>query len=173
VFWKKDPSTEISRGLKELYPRLWRYAFILSGSHDKAGDITQATSVRALEKSHQYSPGTDLNRWLLRIAKNIWLNELRSESVRDMGGMASIDEIDIPDAKLSPELGIINQEILLSVMSLPEAQRMVIGLVYIEGYSYEEAANILDIPVGTIMSRLSTARLKLSKKLKQYQSATV
>lgn len=173
MLWKKDPAKEISQGLKEFYPRLWRYAFIISGSHDRASDITQTTSVRALEKSHQYKLGSDLDRWLFRIAKNIWLNELRSESVRDMGGMGSIEEIDIPDNTSSPESSIINEEILLAVMSLPEAQRIVVGLVYIEGYSYEEAANILEIPAGTIMSRLSTARLKLSKKLKQYQSVTV
>ncbi len=173
MFWKNSAIKEIQKGIKELFPRLWRYCFILSGNAERANDLAQSTCLRALEKSHQYTVGTELDRWLFRIAKNIWLNELRSDAVRDVGGMPPVEEIDLPDHSPGPESNLINKEVLLSVMSLPEAQRIVVGLVYIEGYSYGEAAKILDIPVGTIMSRLSTARLKLAKKLKPHQSGAI
>lgn len=173
MFWKNNTTKEIEKGLKTLFPRLWRYCFILSGNSEKADDIAQASCLRALEKAHQYRPNTELDRWLFRIAKNIWLNELRSEAVRDLGGMASIDEIDIPDYAPGPQSSLLNKELLMGVMELPEAQRMVVALVYIEGYSYAEAAENLDIPVGTVMSRLSAARLKLAKKFKHYQRNVV
>ena len=173
MFWKADSKKEIEKGLKTFFPRLWRYCFLLSSNADRANDLAQSTSLRALEKSHQYTAGTDLDKWLFQIAKTIWLNELRSEAVRNRGGLATIDEVDIPDNRPGPESSYINKDIILGVMSLPEAQRMVVGLVYIEGYSYSEAAKILDIPVGTIMSRLSAARLKLSKKFKHYQGNVI
>jgi len=162
--------TEVRQGLKPLFPRLWRYCFVLAGNADRAGDLAQAACLRALEKSHQFTAGTHLDRWIFRIAQRIWLNELRSDAVRRGGGIVAIEEIDLPDKLPDPEANLLTREVLLEVLALPEAQRTVVTLVYVEGFSYKEAAGILDIPIGTVMSRLSAARGKLVKKLKHDES---
>ncbi len=137
----------------------------MTGNRDWADDLAQAVCLKALEKADQYKPGTKLDRWLFTIAHNSWINELRKNAVRNSGGLANIDEIEIPDTKPDPESNILASEVLKEVMALPEAQRVAVILVYIEGYSYQEAADTLDIPIGTVMSRLSAARTKLANKL--------
>lgn len=159
---KKSSLEEIRAGLPTVYPRLRRYALVLSGKPDVADDLTQATCIRAMEKHTSYTPGTKLDRWLFRITHRIWLNELRSAAVRRAGGLVPLDSIDvaanIPDA----ETNIFAAEVFKEVMQLPEAMRVTVVLVYVEGYSYREAADLLDVPIGTIMSRLAAARKKLS-----------
>ncbi len=162
---------EVQEGITPLFPRLWRYCLVLTSNHDRANDLAQASCLRAIEKAHQFERGTNLDRWLFRIAQRLWFNELRSEAVRRGGGLATLDEIEIPDPKSDTESNLYAREVLLSVMGLPEAQRITMLLVYLEGYSYREAASELDIPIGTVMSRLSAARTKLTgdasfKKLK-------
>jgi len=161
----------VRAGITPIFPRLWRYCLVLTSNHDRANDLAQAACLRAIEKAHQFVDGTTLDRWIFRIAQRLWFNELRSDAVRRGGGLATIDEIDIPDPKSDPETNLYAREVLLSVMGLPEAQRATVLLVYLEGYSYKEAAETLEIPIGTVMSRLSAARAKLAddgnvKKLK-------
>jgi len=165
------PQNEVQAGLPPLFPRLWRYCLVLTSNHDRANDLAQAACLRAIEKAHQFAVGTTLDRWVFRIAQRLWFNELRSEAVRRGGGLSTIDEIDLPDPSADTETNIYARQVLLSVMNLPEAQRATVLLVYLEGYSYREAAETLDIPIGTVMSRLSAARAKLAdadagKKLK-------
>ena len=93
--------------------------------------------------------------------------------MREGGGLPAVEEWDCSDLRFSPESSMVSKDVISSVLSLPEAQRSVVGLVYIEGYSYREAASILDIPVGTVMSRLSVARRKLAKQLTPYQRHVV
>lgn len=162
---------EVQEGITPLFPRLWRYCLVLTSNHDRANDLAQAACLRAIEKAHQFEKDTNLDRWLFRIAQRLWFNELRAAAVRRGGGLATLDEIEIPDPRPNSETELYAREVLLSVMRLPEAQRMTVLLVYLEGYSYREAAAELDIPVGTVMSRLSAARAKLKsetslKKLK-------
>ncbi len=174
IFWRKQQHNEVEKGLKELFPRLWRYCLVLTASSDRADDLSQSVCLRALQKSKQYQSGTDLDRWVFRIAKTMWFNELRADAVRQGGGLQVFEELDLPDTvNINPEMGMINKDILVGVLALPEAQRIVVGLVYIEGYSYKEAAELLNIPIGTIMSRLSAARASLSKRFKHYQSDVV
>ena len=172
MIWKKKPRDDVKNGLQQLYPRLWRYALVLTANRDLADELAQATCLRAIEKSNQFAAGSQLDRWVLRIAQRLWLNELRARSVRQGGGMASIDEIDLPDNRPGPESNILTREVLLEVMALPEAQRVTVALVYAEGYSYQEAAKILDIPIGTVMSRLAAARAKLAGRFDTNKSST-
>jgi RNA polymerase sigma-70 factor (ECF subfamily) len=139
---------------------------VVTGNPERAGDTAQAACVRALERADQFAPGTDLDRWVFRIAQRLWLNELRSEAVRRGGGMAPVEELDLPDPGPDAETTIYGQQVLMRVMHLPEAQRVTVLLVYVEGYSYREAADILDIPIGTVMSRLAAARSTLSARLR-------
>ena len=144
MFWHHRKGCEVENGIPAVFPRLWRYCLMLSASPDRADDLAQSVCLRALQKAQQYQPGTDLDRWLFRIAKNMWFNELRSDAIRQGGGLHSIEELDIPDrVDNNPEWNMINKDLLLGVLALPEAQRMVVALVYIEGYSYKEAAELL------------------------------
>ena len=155
----------IAEALPAIYQRLWRYCLSLSGNRDAAGDLAQAVCLRAMERAHQFQPGTELDRWVFRIAQRYWIDEMRKQTVRVGGGLAPVEEIDLPDKNPGPEANLFARQTLSQVMALPEAQRTTVMLVYVEGYSYREAAEILDIPVGTVMSRLSGARGKLAAAL--------
>ena len=149
---------EVRNGLTELYPRLWRFSLTLTGDRPSADDLAQATVTRALENAEKFQAGTKLDRWLFTLARRIWLNEKRSEQVRKAGGLVAVEEVDIPSPDAGTETNIIAREVFSQVMKLPEAQRIVVLLVYVEGYRYREAAEMMDIPIGTVMSRLAAAR---------------
>jgi RNA polymerase sigma-70 factor (ECF subfamily) len=165
LFGKKDAEQEIRDGLPIIFPRLWRYALVLTSNRDAAFDLAQATCLRALEQSDKYEPGTNLDRWLFRMAHRIWLNELRALAVRRGGGLQAVADVEIPDPKLDAETNYFIREVLHSIYSLPEAQRACVILVYVEGFKYAEAADILAVPIGTVMSRLSAARKTVSGRL--------
>jgi RNA polymerase sigma-70 factor, ECF subfamily len=154
---------EVSTGLASNLARLWRYALVLSGARDVADDLVQATFVRALERAGQFQPGTRLDRWLFSILRSIWLNELRSRRVRAGGGFVDATEALVVDGGREIETNIFVSQVLKEVGGLPEAQREAVLLVYVEGLTYREAAEILTTPIGTVMSRLAAARLTLGR----------
>ena len=154
----------MASGLKPLYPRIWRYCVALTGSRDRADDLAQASCLRALEKANRFMPGTRLDLWMYRLTQRVWLNEMRADAVRQRGSMTSIEEVDIADTNPGPESNLLARDVLREIMALPEAQRAAVILVYAEGFSYKEASEILDVPIGTVMSRLSAARMKLVGK---------
>jgi len=135
---------------------------MLTANNDSAADLAQSTCLRAIEKASHYQAGTNLKAWLFTLAHRIWLNELRARAVRQGEGLLPVEEIDIPDPGPSAESNIFLREVLLKVYTLPEAQRAAVLLVYVEGFTYSETSEILDVPIGTIMSRLAAARQKLS-----------
>ncbi|MEM7069222.1 MAG: RNA polymerase sigma factor [Pseudomonadota bacterium] len=160
----KNAYKEIAGGIEALFPRLWRYCLALTSNPDRANDLAQSTCLRALEKHALYEPGTKLDRWIFRMAQRLWINEMRADAVRQGGGLLTLDEIDLPDKKPGQETNLMARQLLMEVMRLPEAQRVTVMLVYVEGFSYKEAAGILDIPIGTVMSRLASSRAKLAAK---------
>lgn len=164
MFKKKTAQEEVSDGIPTIFPKLWRYCLALTSNPDRANDLAQSVCLKALEKAEQFEPGTHLDRWMFRIAQRSWINEIRSDAVRRGGGLVTINEIELPDTTYSgQEMNLFARQMLKRVMELPEAQRMTVLLVYVEGFSYKEASKILDIPIGTVMSRLATSREKLAK----------
>jgi RNA polymerase sigma-70 factor (ECF subfamily) len=153
---------EIRTGLSQHLTRLWRYAVVLSHQRDVADDLVQATCVRALERANQFAHGTRLDRWLFSILHSIWLNEVRSRRVRMGQGFVDADETLVFDGARDTETHIFANQVLRQVQALPEAQRTVVFLAYVEELSYREVAELLDIPIGTVMSRLAAARAKLA-----------
>ncbi|CAN7186622.1 RNA polymerase sigma factor [Rhizobium leguminosarum] len=153
---------DIRSGLTENLARLWRYGLVLSHQRDVADDLVQATCLRALERADQFIPGTRLDRWLFSILHSIWLNEIRSRRVRQGQGFVDAGETLTFDGANDTETHVMAHQVLKQVNALPEAQRTVVFLAYVEGLSYREVAGILDIPIGTVMSRLAAARAKLS-----------
>jgi len=152
----------------ELQP-LWQFALQLTRDKYDAEDLVQRTCVRALEQSDKYNDSGKLKSWLFRIAHNIWRNELRSRAVRQRGDLLSVNPEGLEAAQLcrdtsTPETRLEFQEVVTAVEALPEGQRLVIQLVCVSGFSYAEAADILDVAVGTVMSRLARARVAIGEQ---------
>lgn len=154
---------DIRAGLSQHLTRLWRYGVVLSRQRDVADDLVQATCVRALERAAQFTSGTRLDRWLFAILHSIWLNEVRSRRVRMGQGFVDADETLVFDGARETETHILAGQVLQRVQALPEAQRTAVFLAYVEGLSYREVAEILKVPIGTVMSRLAAARTKLAE----------
>ena len=152
---------EVQEGLPPLLKRLWRYGLVLSGNADVAHDLVQATCLRALERCEQFQPGTQVSRWAYTILSSIWKNELRSRRVRMGQGLVDAEIALVTDGVREMDTNLLARQVLKEVERLPEGQREAVFLVYGEGMSYREAAEILDVPQGTIMSRLAAARQKL------------
>jgi RNA polymerase sigma-70 factor (ECF subfamily) len=154
---------EVRAGLQSSLARLWRYALVLSKARDAADDLVQATCLRAIERADQFIPGTRIDRWLFAILRSIWLNEIRTQRIREGGGFVDAEDALISDGVREMEANITASAVLRAISRLPGAQRETILLVYAEGYSYAEAATAFGVPIGTIMSRLAAGRAALAK----------
>ena len=161
----------IAAELPALLTRLWRFAMVLSRDPDAADELVQATCLRALEKSEQFQPGTALDRWTFRILSSIWSNELRARRVRLGQGHVDAELVLVSRDDQDVETRILAAQVLKEVATLPEAQRVAVLLVYGEGFKIREAAEILDAPEGTVMSRLAAARHALGHLRDQSSSA--
>ncbi|MBV6749345.1 RNA polymerase sigma factor [Pseudomonas chlororaphis] len=147
----------------EHLPRLWRYALVLSRQRHVAEDLVQATCVRALERGDQFVSGTRMDRWLLSILHSIWLNEVRSQRIRRGQGLVDADEALSFDGEQVVQTHVLASQVIRRVDALPDAQRETVFLAYVEGLSYKEVAQVLEVPIGTVMSRLAAARVKLAE----------
>ena len=154
-------STDLPGLLPQMLPRLWAFALRLAGDTHDAEDLVQRACVRALERSHQLQPDTAPLSWMFSIVHTTWINEVRARSVRHRSRMdwddAFMETVADPAAS-DPQTEVMNAQIISAVLRLPEAQRIVMLLVAVEGLSYREAADALGVPIGTVMSRLSRAR---------------
>jgi RNA polymerase sigma-70 factor (ECF subfamily) len=147
--------------LPEMLPRLWAFALRLSGDQHDAEDLVQRACLRGLERAHQLQPDTAPLSWMFSIVHSTWINELRARNVRRRSSLDWDDDFleNIPDpVDRGPETQLMHGQIIDAVERLPEAQRVVMLLVAVEGLSYQQAADVLEVPIGTIMSRLSRAR---------------
>lgn len=141
----------------ELIPRLRRYARALAGDRAAADDLVQDTLERAWAKFHLFRRGTDLRAWLFTVMHNVYVNQIRAARP-----VVELDE-DLPEltrpARESD--GLVVRDLDRAILRLPAEQREVLLLVALEDMSYDEAARTLEIPIGTVMSRLARAREKL------------
>ena len=158
---------EIKAEMVALVPRLRRFAYALAGSKDEGDDLVQAACVKALSRLDQYEPGTRLDSWMFRIIQTTRLDRLRTASRRDTEPDSDLLErvSDSGSAAQLVEDRLTLARVRSEMAALPEDQRTVLALVAIEGRSYKEAAQILEIPVGTVMSRLARARSRLIAQL--------
>ena len=158
----------LATALPRLLPRLWRFAYRLSGDPHSAEDLVQKACVRGLERQHQLQPGTSAQSWMFSIIHTVWLNEVRARRIRQHASMQWSDELadTVPDEiSVSPEMQTLHRQIITAVGQLPDAQRVVMLLVAVEGFSYRETADALGVPIGTVMSRLARARLTIGEAL--------
>jgi RNA polymerase sigma-70 factor (ECF subfamily) len=160
-----DPSGEVPtngearKDLMKLIPRLRRFALAMTGSRADGDDLVQDTLERALWRLDQWRPGTRLDAWVFRIAKNLWIDQIRSRRVRERIIVSDPDaDAQGIDGRSAMDAALTLSKALQVLRALPEEQRTVITLVQIEGFTYREAAEILGIPEGTVTSRLVRAR---------------
>jgi RNA polymerase sigma-70 factor, ECF subfamily len=145
--------------LVALLPRLRRFCAALTRNGDAGDDLCQAAIERALARADQFEPGTRLDSWMYRIARNLMIDTARRRKTRG----TEIDIDDTFDIAGDDGVAIVEGRSELSraeaaMAALPEDQRALIALVVIDGQSYKDAAEVLDIPIGTVMSRIARAR---------------
>jgi RNA polymerase sigma-70 factor (ECF subfamily) len=158
----------------ELLPRLRRFAVALTGDLDQGDDLVQETCMRALSRVDQWQPGTRLDSWMYRIAQNLWLDRMRAKKVR--GVQVDVEAAEMltgPNGRSVVESRLTLQAVGAAMAYLPEDQRVLIGLVCIDGLSYKEAAEITNSPIGTVMSRLARARRELHARLEGHTRETI
>ena len=146
-------------------PRMRRFARGLTGSLSEADDLVQAACERALARRHQFEEGTRFDSWMFRIVQTIWIDQIRARGVRKEEGDIAEQHLGSDEPVRRVEARLALAEVRRAVDRLPADQRAALLLVTVEGLSYREAAEIAQVPVGTIMSRLARARLALQRHL--------
>lgn len=154
-----------------LLPRLRRFALTLTRQENEGDDLVQATVERALLRLDSWAPDTRLDSWLFKIMQNLWIDQLRLQRSRGGADLEGAEQIAGSDGRHVVGVRRELQATLAAVLRLPEDQRAVVGLVLIEGLSYRAAAEILHVPIGTIMSRLSRARATLEQAVRGLPSS--
>lgn len=146
--------------LQDCLPDLWRYAYALCRNVDTADDLVQDCAERALRKHQLWHPTSPLKPWLIKMLRNIHLNQIRA--LKSRPNTVPMDVIiNEPAAADSHSGQLALSDTSQALSALPEEQREVLLLVVLGGLSYKDAAASLDIPIGTLMSRLGRARAKL------------
>lgn len=155
-----------SEGLISLLPNLRRYALSLARRPDVADDLVQITAERALANHASYDASFRLEPWLFRILRNAYIDMTRrSKTAGTQLDVFEMPDIVSTDGEAATEARLMLQATTAAMQLLPPEQRDILHLVCIEELSYAEAAQVLDVPKGTVMSRLSRARLALAEKL--------
>lgn len=160
-------ATELKRQLIANLPQLRRFARTFTGSVADADDLVQEACLTALSKSHMWDPAKPLDRWMYRIVRNLWISEIRKQKVRQGHGQVSADEAIELVTNESGETSMMHTQLRATIDALPSELSTILLLVSVEGYSYSEAADLLEIPVGTVMSRMHRARRVLAKQLEE------
>ena len=155
---------EFESALAHLLPRLRRFAHGLTRNPADADDLTQRTAERALRARVQWEPGTNFDAWAYRIMRNLWIDTTRSRQRRDKVIAPEEEGRDVgtpAEAESRAELHFL----MRALDRLPDEQREAVALVMIEGLSYAEAAEVLEVPAGTLTSRLVRGRQALARML--------
>jgi len=167
---------------KEFMPHIdsmYNFAFRLTNDEDDANDLLQDTYMKAFRFINSFQEGTNAKAWLFRILKNSFINDYRKKSkepskvdyqeVETVYNSTEDAEFEsTSDLRIEAVQDLIGDEVAMALNGLPVDFRTVIILCDIEGFTYEEMAKILDIPIGTVRSRLHRARNLLKEKLRSY-----
>jgi RNA polymerase sigma-70 factor (ECF subfamily) len=157
---------------------MYNFAYKLTLDEEDAKDLVQDTFLKAFRFIHSFEKGTNAKAWLFRILKNSFINEFRKQSklpkkvdYQEVETFYNSDDADYDstiDLRTEAVKNLIGDEVTVAINNLPVEFRTVIILADLESFTYEEMASILDIPVGTVRSRLHRARSILKQKLEQY-----
>jgi len=178
---KAIKDAQFEKEFMHLIGPLYNFAYRLTLDEDDANDLVQDTYLKAYRFFDSYEQGTNAKAWLFRILKNSFINDFRKKSkepakvdyqeVETYYNSEEVDENYTTDLRLETIQDIIGDEVATALNELPVDFRTIIILCDLEGFTYEEMAKILDIPIGTVRSRLHRARSVLKDKLKKYASS--
>lgn len=162
---REPVAIRFSDQLIAVLPRLRRFARGLTGSPAEADDLVQAACERALARQHQFQEGTRFDSWMFRIVQTIWIDQIRAREVRKEDREVAEGRLGSDEPVRRVEARLALEEVRRAVDRLPPDQRTALLLVTVDGLSYKEAAEVVRVPVGTIMSRLARARIALQLQL--------
>jgi RNA polymerase sigma-70 factor (ECF subfamily) len=154
---------DLSAELVTLLPRLRRFARALTRNPHDADDLVQVALERALAHAHQLRPDAPLAGWVFGILRHAWLDELRARARRERVFAPEECGQHVGDAREGAQAEMLSVQDAMA--RLPEEQRIAVALVLVEGLSYKEAAHAMDVPVGTLTSRLARGREALQAML--------
>jgi RNA polymerase sigma factor (sigma-70 family) len=150
----------MNKQLTAILPMLRRFAYSLTGSMPDADDLVQSTIEKILSKG--IPDEADLSKWAFRLCRNVWIDEYRANKVRQAATQnPELQEQPEYNHEKTIETNEALQQINQAMNTLPDDQRAVLSLVAVQGMSYKQVSETLDVPVGTVMSRLSRARVAL------------
>lgn len=159
-----SPPNDIGDQLIAFLPNMRRFALSLSRAPDIADDLVQQACERALANAASFEPGTRFDAWIFRIIRNLWIDRTRrqktagpSEDVYERQDLVGEDGQQVVDARQA--LTSVKE----ALDAMPEEQRAIVMLVCVDDLSYRDAAEVLGVPVGTVMSRLARARKRLAE----------
>lgn len=158
-----DSNQRVKDGLCELLPRLRRFARALAGDPQDADDLLQTAVERALARASQWRTDMRLDAWLYGIVRNAWIDEARARSRGRR--LFAPDDAGAQVGESPIEAQLVRMSVEAAMARLPEEQRSAVALVLIEGLAYKEAAAVLEIPMGTLTSRLARGREALQRML--------
>ncbi|MGB9330511.1 MAG: sigma-70 family RNA polymerase sigma factor [Steroidobacteraceae bacterium] len=153
----------MSAELVTLLPRLRRFARAVTRNPHDADDLVQVALERALARAHQLRPDAALAAWVFGILRHAWVDELRAQARREQVFAPEESGLHVGDAGQGAQAEMLSVQDAMG--HLPQDQRLAVALVLIEGLSYKEAAHVMDVPIGTLTSRLARAREALQAML--------
>lgn len=175
---KAERDSQFEHEFMPLIDSLYNFAYRLTLDEDDANDLVQETYMKAYRFFDSYEQGTNAKAWLFRILKNSFINEFRKKSkepskidyneVETFYNSEDVDENITADLRVDSIQEMIGDEVANALNTLAVDFRTIIILCDLEGFTYEEMSKILDIPIGTVRSRLHRARNLLKEKLKNY-----
>lgn len=154
---------DVKIALVELIPRLRRFAYAICGDREEGDDLVQSACVKALNSLDSFQPGTRLDSWMFRIVQTTHIDAVRQRARRGRYAAGEVDT-NIADPRAGADQAdnrLLLGRVRAAMEDLPQDQRSVVALVAIEGKTYKETAEILDVPLGTVMSRLARGRARL------------
>ena len=162
-----DSDEDFRSQVGALLPKLRRFALALTGTAHDADDVVQSAIEKALSREEQFRPGTRLDSWMYRIVQNLWIDHGRRRRIRaeEPGGLDEALHLSGEDGREATERRLMLQSARAAFDGLAPELRAAAGLVILNGLSYREAAETLDVPIGTIMSRVSRSRRALEEAL--------
>jgi RNA polymerase sigma-70 factor (ECF subfamily) len=177
-----DPATRFLRDVPPLIDTLYRAARRYTTNTADAEDLVQETLTKAYAGFGNYTDGTNLRAWLLRIMTNVWINSYRAKQRRPDEVSAEVTDAQLvaaaahapaglPSAELAALEAMGDDDVRAALAALPVEQRLVVFYADVEGLRYKEIAAVLDIPQGTVMSRLHRGRTRLRRLLTDLATA--
>lgn len=155
---------EFRRMLVDTLPRLRRYAHALARDADAGEDLAQAAAAHALKQQALYAPDQRFDVWLFRLTRNLWIDQVRRRKARpEVADTDAVQRAAQPHPAAEMERKLMVARAMTAFRALPEGLRETAALVLIEGFTYQEAATLQGVPIGTIMSRVARARAQIAR----------